>query len=98
MPPLAKCGLQTEQSNESEKVVSKSDAKPSRATGAQIHQITSNYDKLNVLEASGGRLESVLGRLGGVSGCLGDVWGRLRGVLRRLGGVFDVSLGVFGAS
>ena len=54
--------------------------------------------KVNVLEASGGRLESVLGRLGGVLRRVEVVLGRLGVVLRCLGGVFDVSFRVLGAS
>ena len=57
---------------------------------------TANYFKVHVLEASGGRLESVLGRLGGVLARVGVVLGRLGVVLRCLGGVFHVSLRVLG--
>ena len=64
----------------------------------QQNQNTPNYYKVNVLEASEGRLESVLGRLGGVLGRVGVVLGRLGVVLRCLGGVFDVSFRVLGAS
>ena len=45
----------------------------------QQHPNAANYYKVDVLEASGGRLESVLGRLGGVLGRLGVFWGRLGG-------------------
>ena len=38
---------------------------------------TANYFKVHVLEASGGRLESVLRRLGTCWGRLGASWGRL---------------------